>query len=295
MRALGLQTIALDDIDAEDRLRSIDEGHAQLLADNIRETGRLRQPIEVRRIKACGDAKPYRLIAGGHRWRAAQILGFKEIDAFVFEGSDDEARLAEIDENLVRHDLNPLDRGVFLAEREALYRRLYPEAGQGGDRGNQHTGGKPRQNDIVSFCQDTAERCGWTARTIQRALKVGSLPHDVRSRIAGTWLARNQSELLDLADTPADKRMAVVNLLLAEGSGIKTVKAAERHLDGAVAPVSDDRAAKIGALNKAWARAMKPGRKAWLAQLRPEELDELLALLSELGHLQAPKVLQGAA
>lgn len=288
MKALGLQTVALAGIEVGERLRAIDEGHARLPAENIRQTGRLRQPIEVRTQKGRKGQKPYRLIAGGHRWWAAhQILGWTEIEAFVFE-ADDEARLAEIDENLMRHDLNPLDRGVFLAERETVYLRLHPETGHGGDRGNQHTGGKARQTGIVSFCQDTAERCGWTARTIQRALKVGSLPLEIRARVAGTWLSRHQNELLDLADTPADRRMAVVNLLLAEDAQVKTVKAAEKLLAGTAAAVSDDRAKKIGALNKAWARAMRPGRKAWLAQLEPGEMAELVALLDELGHLAIP-------
>jgi len=268
LKALGLQTIALADIDFGDRLRAVDEAHARLLAENIRETGRIRQPIEIRKVRARQGGKPFVLIAGGHRLYAAGLLSWTQIDAFVFEASDDEARLAEIDENLVRHDLNPLDRGVFLAQREEVYLRLHPETGQGGDCGNQHTGGKARQDDIVSFCQDTAQRCGWTARTIQRALQVGSLPPEVRARLAGTYLARNQAELLALVKVEPALQLAVINMLLAENSPAKSVAAAARILSGTRAPEIPASEAAFQKLLAVWRRADSGARRAFLAHLR---------------------------
>lgn len=127
MKELGLQTIRVADIDVVDRLRHVDENHAQMLAQNIKETG-LRSPIEVR-VNKKGDR--FTLIAGGHRLKATQINEMVEIKAFVFEATDDEARLYEIDENLIRHDLNPLDRAVFMAERKRLYEALHPETAAG--------------------------------------------------------------------------------------------------------------------------------------------------------------------
>lgn len=46
--------------------------------------------------------------------------------------------------------------GIQHAERKAIYERLHPEAKHGGDRGNQHTGGKSRQTDNLSTCQSYA-------------------------------------------------------------------------------------------------------------------------------------------
>ncbi|SDH89442.1 ParB N-terminal domain-containing protein, partial [Roseospirillum parvum] len=196
MKELGLNTVALSAVDVGDRLRAVDEAYAHLLAENIAEVGCLRQPIEVRRL----TAKTYRLIAGAHRLRAAELLGWSDIPAFVYQGSDEAARLREIDENLVRHELNPLDRAVFLAQRKEVYERLHPEAKHGAQGGR---GSKRNENDIMSFSKDTAERCGLTDRTIQRAVSIATgLAPDVRRALVGTPLARAQKELLDLARLP---------------------------------------------------------------------------------------------
>ncbi|SDH29625.1 ParB N-terminal domain-containing protein, partial [Roseospirillum parvum] len=199
MKELGLNTVALSDVDVGDRLRAVDEAYAHLLAENIAEVGCLRQPIEVRRL----TAKTYRLIAGAHRLRAAELLGWSDIPAFVYQGSDEAARLREIDENLVRHELNPLDRAVFLAQRKEVYERLHPEAKRGGDRRSEAAADQTDTMSVWSFSRDTAERCGLTDRTIRRAVSIATgLAPDVRRALVGTPLARAQKELLDLARLP---------------------------------------------------------------------------------------------
>jgi ParB family transcriptional regulator, chromosome partitioning protein len=279
MKSLGLKTIPLADIDISNRLRAIDEGHAQLLAENIQETGKLRQPVEVRVLQG----GKYRLIAGGHRLRAVELLGWSEIEAFVFEtDNDDEAKLAEIDENLVRHDLNPLDRAVFLAERKAVYERLHPETKHGAQGGRS---GQRNENDTMSFSKDTAERCGIPDRTIQRAVKIfKGLPPDIRARIAGTWIAKKQSELLALVKVAPSLRGDVIDLLLEDASPLTSVKGALRVLEGGnAAPAGDDQQKKVAALRKAWDRAGKTARRAWLFELNDDDrIDEIRDLLAEM-------------
>lgn len=265
MKPLGERKIRLAEIGLSDRLRPIDDAHAALIAENIRACGRMLQRILVRPNPAHGATPSYWLIAGGHRYRAAQMLGWEWIEADAVEASDDEARLAEIDENLVRHELNPLDRAVFLAERKALYERLHPDTRAG------VAGGKARQGaatDIMSFARDTAERCGLDERTIQRAVMIASrLDPALRARIAGTALAKNQSELLALVKVEPSRRLHVVDLLLTEGTTVRTVSAAARLLDGAAAPATDDREKKVAALRKAWNRAGATARRQWLEEL----------------------------
>lgn len=54
-----------------------------------------------------------------------------------------------------------------LSERaKEIYEALHPETRHGGDRGNQHTGG--RQSDNLSFSQDTASKTGQNRRTVER-------------------------------------------------------------------------------------------------------------------------------
>lgn len=215
MKAQGIQDIPIAEIDTGFRLRPVDEGYAAMLAENIREVGRLRQPIEVRTVKG----GKYRLIAGAHRLTACVKLGWEMIPTFVFEATEDEARLAEIDENLVRHELNPLDRATFLAERKALWEKLHPETTKGGDRKSADFKGK-NQTEIISvwsFAKDTAERVGLTDRTIRNAVKIATnLAPDVKGRIAGTSIAKNQAELLALAKLGPAEQRAVLGLLLNE-------------------------------------------------------------------------------
>ncbi len=273
MKELGLQTIPVATIDFGDRLRQISEDHAQLLATNIGEIGRLRAPIEVRKTKR--KDLPYVLIAGGHRLRAVQILGWAEVSAFVFEASDDEARMAEIDENLVRHDLNPLDRAVFLAERKVLYLKLHPETKHGAQGG---VGGQRNENDTMSFSKDVAERCGWTARTIERAVAIAAgLQLDVRARIAGTALAHKQSELLALIKLSRSEQHAVLDLLLAAEPAVKNVEAAKRIVREEHAPDLGPTEAAFQKLLAVWGRADKAARRQFVRHLAETGvLDELL-------------------
>lgn len=277
MKALGLTPLPVAEIAVGARLREIDEGYARLLAENIAQAGGLRQPIEVRRRTVQGAVR-HELIAGGHRLRAAELLGWTEIPAFVFEASDDQARLAEIDENLIRHDLNPLDRAVFLAERKALYERLYPETRHGALGGR---GGKRNETDTMSFSKDTAERCGLTERTIRRAVAIAArLTADSRRRIAGTDLAKKQSELLALSKLAPADQAAVLDLLRpADGAAppARTVAAAHRLLTGA--PAAAPGGQTLARLLHLWGRADRASRRQFLRHLH--ETGQVAGLLAD--------------
>lgn len=258
MKSLGLQDIPISGIDTAFRLRPVDDGYVALLAENIRETGRLRQPVEVRTAKAGG----YRLIAGAHRLAACLRLEWPTIPAFVFEATDDEARLAEIDENLVRHELNPLDRATFLFERKTIYERLNPDAKAG------VAGGKARQgsaNEIVSFARDTAERVGLTDRTIQLAVKIATgLAPDVKAAVAGTEIARTQAELLALAKLGPSEQRSVLGMLLGDEPKAKSVREALAALTNRPARTADGYAKLLSA----WRAARTAERHAFIEYLR---------------------------
>ncbi len=260
MRSLGLQDITIADIDTGLRLRAIDDGYVALLADNIRETGRLRQPIEVRTVKSGG----FRLIAGAHRLAACSLLEWTVIPAFVFEATEDEARIAEIDENLVRHELNPLDRAVFLFERKTIYERLNPEtkAGVAGGKARQGTAG-----EIVSFARDTAERVGLTDRTIQLAVKIATgLAPDVRAAVARTPIAKTQAELLALARLEPAEQRAVLEMLLGKAPKARSVREATAWLNNRPARAADGYAKLL----TAWRHAGTAERRAFVSFLQTD-------------------------
>ena len=257
MKSLGLQDIPIAAIDTAFRLRPVDDGYAALLAENIQEAGRLRQPIEVRAGKG-----GFRLIAGAHRLAACKKLEWSTVPAFVFEATEDEARLAEIDENLVRHELNPLDRATFLYERKAIYERLNPETKAG------VAGGKARQGsatEIISFARDTAERVGLTDRAIRMAVQIATdLAPDVKAAVAGTEIAKTQAELLALAKLGPAEQRAVLGMLLGDAPKAKSVREAVAQLTNRPAKAPDGYAKLL----TAWRHAGTAERRAFIEFLR---------------------------
>jgi len=121
--------LSLEQIEVGDRLRGVDPDWAQALADSMAELGQL-AAIEVRNLQP-GAAKAYALVTGAHRLRALELLGRTEVFATVVELDELQARLHEITENLMRHELTVLDRATFMAERKAVYEALHPETKHG--------------------------------------------------------------------------------------------------------------------------------------------------------------------
>jgi ParB family chromosome partitioning protein len=80
---------------------------------SIRERGVL-QPIRVREIKTNME---YEIIAGERRWRAAKAVGLQEIPAVIIrDQSPEQAYVDSLIENVVREDLNPIDRADALSK-----------------------------------------------------------------------------------------------------------------------------------------------------------------------------------
>jgi len=86
------------------------------LADSIKSTGGLLQPILVRPL----NKGTYEIVAGERRWRAAQLAGLSEVSCLVCLYTDEQALQAAIVENISRSDLNPI-------EEAQAYQRLIDE------------------------------------------------------------------------------------------------------------------------------------------------------------------------
>src|SRR5262249_50684620 len=110
-----------DVIIADDR-RGCDPETVSKLAESISMIG-LKTPISVRTIKRVADPAEgtdaiadHVLVAGAHRLEAARCHGWSEIDCFVLEGDEIDARLWEIAENLHRRELNVLRRSQLIKD-----------------------------------------------------------------------------------------------------------------------------------------------------------------------------------
>ncbi len=93
--------------------KQIDQEELMELAESIRVHGII-QPIIVRPTV---DHR-YEIIAGERRWRAAQMIGLKEIPAITRQVSDQTAMAFALIENIQRRDLNAIE------EAQALQRLL---------------------------------------------------------------------------------------------------------------------------------------------------------------------------
>jgi ParB family chromosome partitioning protein len=202
-QTLHLQNIRVDSIKVGKRMRPL--GDIDALIASIREVGLL-TPIVVTRGR--------RLISGLHRLAAFKALGRRTIPAIVLAVSRDEAQLREIDENLARKDLSLLERAEHLRCRKGIYERLHPETRKGGDRGNQHSGGKKSQNDNLAFSHSAATFTGQSSRTVQRLVRIANiLTPETRRLLRGTDWANNQRTLLKLCKLPPDMQESVARKL----------------------------------------------------------------------------------
>jgi ParB family chromosome partitioning protein len=188
---MDTNNIKLDSISVGDgrrRLRDVES-----LAASISELGLL-NPITV--------STEHHLIAGYHRLEACRSLGWQEIPANVVSLSEIDSQLAEIDENLVRNELNALERGEQFAKRKELYEAKYPQVKQGarGRGSEKNVKEKDAESAPLSFVKDTAAKTKQSARTISEDVQIASrIPEQVRDLIRDTPLADNKSELLTLS------------------------------------------------------------------------------------------------
>jgi ParB family chromosome partitioning protein len=118
------QMIDLRDIVVQpNRMRQLRPEVVDEVAASIEAEGLL-QPIVVRPHP---EGAGFLLVAGWHRFEAKRKLKHEAIECRVLDGlSADQARVAEIDENLIRADLTPSERAVHHADK-ALYLKLHPE------------------------------------------------------------------------------------------------------------------------------------------------------------------------
>jgi ParB family transcriptional regulator, chromosome partitioning protein len=122
------------------------------------------------------------------------------------------ARLAEIDENLIRNELSELEQALQLAERKEIYEALHPETKHGGDRKSKE---KSKRHDVAlkTFAEDTAKKTGKSKRTVERKARVGKKLKGVADKLKGTAIEDNQKELLKLSNLSLAEQQKVVEKL----------------------------------------------------------------------------------
>ncbi|UXR65749.1 ParB/RepB/Spo0J family partition protein [Bdellovibrio bacteriovorus] len=144
--------------------KQFDKEPLQELAQSIKENGIL-QPIVARRT-ASGKLE---IVAGERRWRASQLAGLHEVPVILKNYDDKQALELAIVENIQREDLNPIE------EAEG-YSRLISE--------------------FKLSQQQVAEKVGRDRATVANAVRLLSLPEQVKEMISGNELSVGHAKVL---------------------------------------------------------------------------------------------------
>lgn len=254
-----VQDIEISSIKVGDRLRPLNVAKVMLLADSFRRTQQI-APIEV---SDAGHGK-WLLVAGAHRLAAAKVAGLTKIEARVFAGDIDQRTLREVEENLVRHDLNPLDRAVALKQWFRLFGSL-----------NAPKNATPSEKNLADQCVAeiakrfdlaVADRAGLSARTIRDDLALLKKIGDDREALSSLPIAENRAELARFARLAPKERKPVL-AAMAEGKSFRELTAPK-----AKAEIKDK---QLNALVIAWKAAPKAAKAAFVKTYSAEIADLL--------------------
>src|SRR3989338_3887025 len=160
--------------------RDFDDEELNNLIQSVREKGII-QPLLVR---ATPDGR-YEIIAGERRWRAAKVVGLRQVPVIIRNCNDDEALECALIENIQRDDLNPME------EAEG-YQRLI---------------------DQFSYSQEqVASRLGKSRSYIANLLRLISLPQEIKEMVRSKKLSASHARTLVGATEAVEKaRLFVEN------------------------------------------------------------------------------------
>ena len=211
----------------------------------------LQQPIAVASIEGSNRVV---LVDGENRLEAFKLLGRATIPARIRDLTEAERRKHEVHANLIRNELNALDRIRFVGELADIFAAEHADARNGGDRKSKKWQRKNQLANLAnwsSFAKDAARRTGLAERSIRRTRELfGALAPEAIALIRGSKLADNQSQLQALAALdPADQ--VKVAREVAEGRA-RTFSAARISAglvpEAAAVRVEDEPLAKLEAL-----------------------------------------------
>lgn len=162
---MATKSVAVEAVVWKDGGRDVDKAHVKELAASIEKVGLL-EPILVVQGVGSGGADVYEGRAGRHRWEAVKSLGLKTIDVQVLDLGPEAQRLARIEENLRRKDLNPIERAREFAGYLELRRAQDPKVTQEAVGKELRVSGPEMSNTLMLLEQP---------KGVQDSLRLGSL------------------------------------------------------------------------------------------------------------------------
>lgn len=275
--------IEIDWVIVEESRRNIDWGVVDKLVESIKEIGLL-NPITI--------DEGYKLIAGAHRLAAAKKLGWTQIPCTMINIEDLQAKLAELDENLVRNQGSVIEQGEWLAEKKRIYEELHPEtkANVAGGIARQKTASdkmslaKTATAEIPSFVADTAEKTGLSERTIERTIQIANnLDPEVKEFAKTADIPKTTA--LQLARKPPEEQKKIVAPIR---SFVQTIpeeerpKTAQRLLSKELMPKST---VEIDSAHAIWQTYTAAVKKPAHLEMTPENIRVFYDFVLEYGQL----------
>lgn len=201
--------VRISDIVIGENRRAIDDDVVNNIRESIRSVGLL-NPITI--------GTNNKLIAGAHRLEACRMLGWTEIESNCINLAGLETELAEIDENLIRNDLDVLEQGVYCLRRDRVLEEL-------GIRAKAHRPVKGADSAPLTTTADIAQQAGMSERTFQQRKQIAeSLTPEVHEIIRGTGLADNASQLLNLARVAVPKQKEIAEIVVRDNVSVPDAK-----------------------------------------------------------------------
>ncbi len=201
-----IREMRIDAIVVGKRLRPLSDTTVKELAESMAQIGQI-NPVSIHQP----NVSPV-LVAGHHRLAAAKSLGWETIKAMVLGDklTDDDLKLAEIDENLARGELSAAERAIHIAERKAIYERKNGPAKAAGGVARAVKAGEQvaTLKSSVAFTKDTSDKTGRSAPAIRRdAQRANSIPNI--AAVVGTSLDKGD-ELDALSKLSVQKQDEVI-------------------------------------------------------------------------------------
>jgi len=210
-----VDSIKIKDVVIKNRIRKrVNRAHIQELAESIADVGLL-NPISI--------TKNNKLIAGFHRIKACETLGWEEVPCIIVNSDNSiDLQILEIDENLMGPKLTALEEAEHLALRKKLYEEKFPDTKKGAysKQANRDSSGKilPKTiNDKLSlidkpsFTEDTSSKTNKSKRTIERGIQIANnIDPEVKEEIWDTKLEDHKTDLLKISKLVPEKQKKVV-------------------------------------------------------------------------------------
>mgnify|MGYP002779531676 FL=1 len=204
--AITVDVDALEPNPLQPRVRW-DEEQLESLAGSIAEYGII-QPIVVSRP---GTTKPYQIIAGERRWRAAQRAGLAAVPILVREATPAQILELALVENIQRSDLNPIEEAL-------AYRQLTVEFGL-------------KQSEV-------AARVGRSRPSIANTLRLLSASEPIREAVVNEEITAGHAKAL-LAIADAGIQDELLNQVIRNDLSVReTERLVQRVLDSPVRPAT---------------------------------------------------------